>query len=153
MDIAEKPIGSRVHVYEHIVNGVENMSVQNRVSIDRFTGGTRDGALFNEQPLFGGRQSLVTVDLQLANPQEYEIGLLLLLLKDLWTGDLPLGGEISTGRGRLGGKDCHLEYQNGQVQTWDLFADANGLRMAAGTPQTLELYVASLHIYLAGSKS
>lgn len=153
MDIAEKPIGSRVHVYEHIVNGVENMSVQNRVSIDRFTGGTRDGALFNEQPLFGGRQSLVTVDLQLANPQEYEIGLLLLLLKDLWTGDLPLGGEISIGRGRPGGKDCHLEYQNGQVQTWDLFADANGLRMAAGTPQTLELYVASLHTYLAGSKS
>jgi hypothetical protein len=32
-----------------------------------------------------------------------EVGLMLLLLKDLWTGDLPLGGESSVGRGRLQG--------------------------------------------------
>ncbi len=130
------------------------MSVQNRVSIDRFTGGTRDGALFNEQPLFGGAQSLVTVDLQLENPQEYEIGLLLLLLKDLWTGDLPLGGEISVGRGRLRGKNCQLEYRNGQEQTWKLLANgANGLRVTTGKPQDLENYVARLHTHLGGSKS
>ncbi len=153
MDTAEKPVGSRMHVYEHIVSGVENMSVQNRVSIDRFTGGTRDGALFNEQPLFGGAQSLVTVDLQLENPQEYEIGLLLLLLKDLWTGDLPLGGEISIGRGRLRGRNCHLEHQNGQVQTWDLLAnEANSLSVTTGKSQDLEQYVARLHTYLGRSK-
>jgi len=142
-------------VYEHVVRGVfNNASVQNRVSLDRFTGGTRDGALFNEQPLFGGTQSLVTVDLLLANPQEYEIGLLLLLLKDLWTGDLPLGGEISIGRGRLQGKNCQLEYRNGQVRTWNLLANgANGLSVTIGKPQDLENYVARLHTYLSGSKS
>ncbi len=154
MDTGAEPEASRMIVYERVVSGVENTSVQNRVSIDRFTGGTRDGALFNEQPLFGGRQSLVTVDLQLANPQEYEIGLLLLLLKDLWTGDLLLGGEISVGRGRLGGKNCHLEYRNGQVRTWDLLANgANGLSVTIGERQDLENYVAKLHTHLSGSKS
>ena len=154
METAEEPEASRVTVYEHDVSGVENMSVQNRVSIDRFTGGTRDGALFNEQPLFGGKQSAVTVDLQLANPKEYEIGLLLLLLKDLWTGDLPLGGEISVGRGRLRGKSCDLVYRNGQEQTWKLLANGtNGLKVEQGKPEDLENYVTKLHTHLVGSKS
>ncbi len=157
MDTDEKPAASRVTVYEHVVNGVtekENMSVQNRVSIDRFTGGTRDGALFSEQPLFGGKQSVVTVDLQLANPKEYEIGLLLLLLKDLWTGDLPLGGEISVGRGRLRGKSCDLVYRNGQKQTWKLLANGvNGLKVEQGKPEDLENYVVDLRTHLVGSKS
>jgi len=153
MDTGAEPVASRMIVYEHVVSGVENKLVQNRVSIDRFTGGTREGALFNEQPLFGGAQSLVTVDLQLANPQEYEIGLLLLLLKDFWTGDLPLGGEISIGRGRLRGKNCHLEYRNGQIGTWNLLAnEANSLSVTMGKPQDLENYVAKLHTYLSGSK-
>jgi hypothetical protein len=143
-----------VTVYEHDVSGVENMSVQNRVSIDRFTGGTRDGALFSEQPLFGDKQSVVTVDLQLANPKEYELGLLLLLLKDLWTGDLPLGGEISVGRGRLRGNSCDLVYRNGQEQTWKLLANGtNGLKVEQGKPEDLENYVTKLHIHLVGSKS
>ncbi len=155
MDTAEKPEASRMIIYEHVVRGVfNNTSVQNRVSLDRFTAGTREGALFNEQPLFGGTQSLVTVNLLLANPQEYEIGLLLLLLKDLWTGDLPLGGEISIGRGRLRGKNCHLEYRNDQIGTWNLLANgANGLSVTIGKPQDLENYVARLHTYLSGSKS
>ena len=152
-----EPEASRITVYEHEVRDVEekeHTSVQNRVSIDRFTGGSRDGALFNEQPLFGSTQSVVTVDLQLANPQEYEIGLLLLLLKDLWTGDLPLGGEISVGRGRLRGKNCQMEYRNGQRQGWKLLTNGtNGLRMEKGNPQELENYVARLHTHLGGSES
>jgi CRISPR/Cas system CMR subunit Cmr4 (Cas7 group RAMP superfamily) len=154
MDTGAEPEASRLTVYECVVSGVENKSVQNRVSIDRFTGGTRVGALFNEQPLFGTTQSLVTVDLLLANPQEYEIGLLLMLLKDLWTGDLPLGGEISIGRGRLQGKNCQLEYRNGQIWTWNLLANgANGLSVTIGKPQDLENYAARLHTHLSGSKS
>lgn len=154
MDIADKPEASRVRVYEHVVSNVETMFVQNRVSIDRFTGGTRDGALFNEQPLFGDTQSQITVDVQLENPQDYEIGLLLLLLKDLWTGDLPLGGEISVGRGRLRGKNCHMEYQKGPVLAWDLLANGTrSLRVTTGQPQELEQYVAGLHTYLNGSES
>ncbi len=33
---------------------------------------------------------------------------MLLLLKDLWTGDLPIGGESSVGRGRLKGLSATL---------------------------------------------
>lgn len=154
MDTGAKPEASRLSVYERVISDVEHTLVQNRVSLDRFTGGTRDGALFSEQPLFGQAQSLVTVDLQLANPHAYEIGLLLCLLKDLWTGDLPLGGEISIGRGRLCGKSCHLEYRNGQVTTWDLFAsEATGLSVTTGERQDLEEYVAKLHTHLAGSNT
>ncbi len=63
MNTSIEPEASRVIVYERMVSGVESRLVQNRVSLDRFTGGARDGALFNEQPLFGDAQSLVTVDL------------------------------------------------------------------------------------------
>jgi CRISPR/Cas system CSM-associated protein Csm3 (group 7 of RAMP superfamily) len=154
MEIDKKPVGSRVHVYEQVVSGVGNMLVQNRVSIDRFTGGTRDGALFNEQPLLGGAQSLVMVNLQLENPQAYEIGLLLLLLKDLWTGDLPLGGEIAVGRGRLRGKSCELVYQNGQERNWKLIANGgNGLKVEQGKLEELEQYVVDLRTHLGRSNS
>jgi CRISPR/Cas system CMR subunit Cmr4 (Cas7 group RAMP superfamily) len=155
MDTTKEPKASRIIVREHVVIGdFNNTSVQNRMSLDRFTGGTRDGALFNEQPLFGDKESVVTVELLLENPQEYEIGLLLLLLKDLWTGDLPLGGEISIGRGRLCGKHCHLEYQNGQLKAWDLLENENdGLSVTTSEQQELEKYVSALHIHLSGSKS
>jgi hypothetical protein len=43
----------------------------------------------------------------------------LLLLKDLWTGDLPLGGEISVGRGRLAGQKATLTYRrSAALQQW-----------------------------------
>lgn len=153
MDTTPKPKASRIIVYEQVVDGVNNNLVQNHVSLDRFTSGPRDSALFSEQPLFGDTQSLVKVELQLENPQEYEIGLLLLLLKDLWTGDLPLGGKISIGRGRLRGKKCHLKHQNGQVErAWDLLAnEANGLSVTSGERQDLENYVTELNTHLAGA--
>lgn len=144
MEKSVMPEASRITASEHVVSEAKNTLVQNRVSLDRFTGGARDGALFSEQPLFGGPQSRVLVDLHLANPQACEIGLLLLVLKDLWTGDLPLGGEISVGRGRL----------YGQVRSWDLYANkANGLTVAGGQRQDLEHYVAELHAYLDRSRS
>ncbi|MEO9027208.1 MAG: RAMP superfamily CRISPR-associated protein [Ktedonobacteraceae bacterium] len=154
MELGAKPRASRITVSEHEVHmesEVKNTLIQQRVSLDRFTGGARDSALFSQQPLFGGPQSQVIVELRLANPQEYEIGLLLLVLKDLWSGDLPLGGEVSVGRGRLRGQHCHLEYQNGQVRSWDLSAnEANGLDVAGGQSQDLEHYVAALHAHLDG---
>lgn len=100
--------GSRLLVQETTIEeGVTNL-VQNRVSLDRFNGGARDTALFNEQPLWGKPETRITIVLRLLNPGDADIGLLLLLLKDLWTGDLPLGGESSVGRGRLQGKNATL---------------------------------------------
>ena len=57
--------------------------------------------------------------LRLFDSKDHEIGLLLLLLKDLWTGDLPLGGEISVGRGRLRGRSATLIWKRAeQTEEW-----------------------------------
>lgn len=73
---------------------------QTRVAIDRFTGGAADTALFEEAPEVGGKSDL---RLELRNPEPGELGLVLLVLKDLLDGSLPVGGTSSVGRGVLNG--------------------------------------------------
>ncbi len=93
--------------------------VQSRIKIDRFTGGAYPTALFSEQPVFAKDDTELTLYLELLSPKDYEIGLLLLLLKDLWTGDLPLGGEISVGRGRLRGRSATLSWKRAEkTEEW-----------------------------------
>jgi len=103
----ENRSASRLWVSEGVVVEPKEI-VQNRIRIDRLTGGAYAGALFNEQPIFGGR---VKIKLVLERPEEKEIGLLLLLLKDIWTSDLPIGGGASVGRGRLNGIEADLYYK------------------------------------------
>lgn len=98
--------------------------------IDRFTGGTFPGALFNEQPVFGDDDSEVGIDLLLRDPDDEEIGLILLLIKDLWTSDLPIGGEIGVGRGRLKGKRASLTLHNANLtREWRITATAGEDRL------------------------
>jgi CRISPR/Cas system CSM-associated protein Csm3 (group 7 of RAMP superfamily) len=152
-DVTAKPAASRVLVTESVVHNAETNLVQNRVSIDRFTGGARETALFSEQPAFGGDSTVVVVDLRLVNPKDYEIGLLLLLLKDLWTGDLPLGGESSVGRGRLKGKRVTLTYQSDQTpRTWEIMTNGQGLTII-GDRDALEQFVTALNQHLKEAKS
>lgn len=108
---------SRLSISETEITG-GRMLEQTRVKLDRFTGGSFASALFSEQPLFGNRNTRLKLNLTLCpaydeeasdQRQQAEIGLLLLLLKDLWTGDLPLGGEVGIGRGRLQGVRATLE--------------------------------------------
>jgi hypothetical protein len=51
-----------------------------------------------------------------------ELGLILLLLKDLWTGDLPIGGESGVGRGRLKGLSATISTPEGN---WSFTADGD----------------------------
>lgn len=144
---------SRLLVQETVIEpetAVTNL-VQNRVSIDRFTGGARDTALFNEQPVFAKEETIVTVDLHLRKPEEMvekeseaRIGLLLLLLKDLWTEDLPLGGESSVGRGRLKGKEATLTL--GET-VWQI-EDDNGRLQFSGNGNQAELQDKYLQAFL-----
>jgi CRISPR/Cas system CSM-associated protein Csm3 (group 7 of RAMP superfamily) len=73
---------------------------QTRVALDRFTQGAVDTALFDEQTEVGGR---ATGRLELRNPQDGELGVVLLVVKDLLDGMLPVGGSSSVGRGVLRG--------------------------------------------------
>jgi len=145
-----KPRASRVIVEEQVIEHARTDLVQSRVSLDRFTGGARETALFTEQPAFGTENTKIAVDVRLINPKDHEIGLLLLLLKDLWTGDLPLGGEQSVGRGRLEGKRATIMYRHGhKQQKWELCANGEGLTIL-GDRDALERYVTTLSTFLGG---
>ena len=148
---------SRLTVKEKVVGNGRADLVQNRVSIDRFTGGARETALFNEQPVFATNETCVTVDLYLRKPEKADIGLLLLLLKDLWTEDLPLGGESSVGRGRLQGRRAELTYKKDEIQEWVITAVSSGspnqLAFEKGNPADLQAFVSALHTKLQGGQS
>ncbi|MEG4420448.1 RAMP superfamily CRISPR-associated protein [Microcoleus sp. LAD1_D5] len=120
---------SRLVVREKVIKNATEL-VQTRIAIDRFTGGAYHGALFEEQPIFGGDKTLVTVELELRKPEKYEIGLLLLLLKDLWTSDLPVGGESSIGRGRLKGIKADLIWHHpDNPQQWTIYEANDELKI------------------------
>jgi CRISPR/Cas system CSM-associated protein Csm3 (group 7 of RAMP superfamily) len=104
---------SRVHVQEAILKDATTNYVQNRVSIDRFTGGALDTALFSEQPALPTKpEAGAQFNFRARRASDAERALLLLVVKDLCLGDLPIGGTISIGRGRLrarGGSICFNE--------------------------------------------
>jgi CRISPR/Cas system CMR subunit Cmr4 (Cas7 group RAMP superfamily) len=105
---------SRLEVEESVMSGTCAVPmVQAGIKIDPWTGGTVDGALRFEQALFRPdadtpEQDLLWLTLDLLIPTgdsewKAQAGLLLQLLKDVWTGDLPLGGATGS-RGALVGR-------------------------------------------------
>lgn len=132
---------SRLIIHESVIDHAETTLVQNRVGIDRFTGGALDGALYNAQPAFARPDTRIELRIDLINPTDVEKGLLLLLLKDLWTSDLPVGGESSIGRGRLRGITARI-HDNGAVLA-ELDAEHPSL-LKVGERETLNQLVAAL---------
>ena len=76
-----------------------------------------DGALFDEEPIYRGE---VKVSMELRDQRPGETGLVLLLLKDLLTGDLPVGGTSSVGRGVFRGTATVKMKIDGKDHTLDL---------------------------------
>lgn len=148
---------SRLIIHEAVITDSHDM-VQNRIAIDRFTGGAYHGALFDEQPVWGNGKTEIHLALEIRSPEKHEIGLLLLLLKDLWTEDLPVGGESSIGRGRLKGQYAEIEKitrgekldkhwkisQNNGLKIEDL---QNPKKSESDTKEELEEYVKSMIEY------
>lgn len=99
---------SKVIIYESMVDGVIEKE-QTRIKVDRFTGGVAAGALFQSKPLWHKDEN-VQLRIKIKRAKEWEIGLLLLVLKDLWNEDLPIGGEKNIGRGVLRGKKIEIKY-------------------------------------------
>lgn len=133
---------SRLVVHESVIENTADL-VQNRIAIDRFTGGAYHGALFSEQPIFGSDETRLTLELELRQPKKAEIGLLLLLLKDLWTSDLPVGGESSIGRGRLQGLEATMTRQipGEAIQTWTISQDGERLQVSEADADALGAFV------------
>lgn len=143
-----KPYASRIIVEDsEIKEGLTDL-VHTRLTVDRFTQGAYPGALFNQQPVYPASSQPTTLTLNLHlrlpnkgadNEHKAMVGLLLLLLKDLWTGHLPLGGEASVGRGRLAG--CEATLTGPHNQQWQIKQTANGL---SGDIAALETFVTAL---------
>jgi CRISPR/Cas system CMR subunit Cmr4 (Cas7 group RAMP superfamily) len=111
---------SRLRVGESVIGG-EGMRVRGtRIKIDRATQAVVKGALLEEEVQIGGRAE---VRLEIREPRPGETGLLLLLLKDLISGDLPVGGTAAVGRGTfegaarvtLAGQETEIEFRPGQA--------------------------------------
>ncbi|MEC4805717.1 MAG: RAMP superfamily CRISPR-associated protein [Jaaginema sp. PMC 1079.18] len=145
-DKTKQAKASRLIVHESVIENTAEL-VQTRIAIDRFTGGAYHGALFQEQPVFANDETELKLEIELRNPIEHEIGLLLLLLKDLWTEDLPVGGGSSVGRGRLKGKKATMTWKD---SIWEI--EKNGDNFLKITPEIekgkLETYVSELANYL-----
>jgi CRISPR/Cas system CSM-associated protein Csm3 (group 7 of RAMP superfamily) len=140
----DKPSASRLIANETVVEDTIDL-VQSRIKIDRFTGGSFPTALFSEQPVFGKSNTLVKILIDIQQPKDAEIGLLLLLLKDLWTGDLPLGGEISVGRGRLQGVNAQLaskKINSEESKRWNIKTAKESIEIS-GDIKRLENFVKS----------
>ncbi len=122
--------------------------LQRRIRIDRFTGGTIEGALFDSMPLFWHRlkagevinfkEKGIRLRVELKKYKDYEAGLLLLVLKDLWTGDLPVGGEKNIGRGVFKGLGATVII--GHDRRIEIPEDISQM----SEPESLEKYVETL---------
>lgn len=115
-----------------------------RNRIDRFTGGTANGALFMEIPVWQQNKQAapITMKLRVEKCSEEEAGLMLLLLKELWLGNLPVGGGKSIGRGVLKGRSCRIYYAGSEYKI------SGGKKLiVSGSKEQLEQYVKSLGVF------
>ncbi|MCI6465069.1 MAG: RAMP superfamily CRISPR-associated protein [Faecalicatena sp.] len=95
---------SRIVFEEIKVDGGHGLP-QTRNAIDRFTGGTIKGALFEETPWTGGTCMLRIRWKRDEKEDDIICGLLLWAVLDLLSGILPIGGETAIGRGIFCGQD------------------------------------------------
>ncbi|GAB6078824.1 RAMP superfamily CRISPR-associated protein [Hydrogenobaculum acidophilum] len=112
-----------------------------RINIDRFTGGVKETALMSSKPIWH-KKEMLNIKLELEEAKEAYIGLLLLVLKDLWNEDLALGGEKSIGRGVLKGSYLKIKTKDGEFEI-----SKEGDRLNIKGKEKLEHFVKALKEY------
>lgn len=97
----------------YIASKAINKMRHSRNRIDRFTGGTVNNALFSDEPIWQTDKKAETIrmTLRVKECSHSQAGLMLLILRDLWLGTLPVGGNKGIGRGVLQGRHCILTYE------------------------------------------
>lgn len=119
---------------------------QTRNAIDKITGNTMDSRLFTEKVLYPqkGKETSLTMTYAITDCHDaWEIGLALFLLKDLWTGQVALGGDKAVGRGYLQGIRADISYRNDQnvESTWHIIQPG---KVDNGDAAALEQYAQAL---------
>lgn len=137
---------SRFYIKDiYISKGLHAMK-QTRNRIDRFTGGTIDNALFTDIPVWQNEKNMPVIHMEfsLKDCTEAEAGLLLLILRELWTGNLPLGGAKSIGRGVLKGQTCSIQYAPAETEQHTFTWEQADTLVVTGDKALLESYVQKL---------
>ena len=113
---------------------------QPRIRVDCFTGGAMNGALFQDHPVRNTKGDAVTFPLRMTvkNCTDAEAGFVMLLVKDLMTGQVTLGANRTIGYGRVQGKSVTVQY-HGESYT----IDSNG-KVTSGEAAHLENLVIAL---------
>lgn len=136
-----KKIKSRFIVTESYV-APENFSEveHTRNKIDRFTGGTLQGTLFTTKPAYQKDFSTSTLKIhfEIRNAEDFEVGLAIFLLRDLWLGHIAIGGEKSIGRGTVAGMYAEINFRDKIYQL-----DARG-KVINGDKSELENFAVAL---------
>ena len=130
----------RVMVDEIYFDKQFNQEEQPRIRVDRFTGGAMNGALFQDHPMRNTKGDAVTFPLRMTvkNCNDAEAGLVMLLVKDLMTGQVTLGANRTIGYGRVQAKSVTVQY-HGESYT----IDGNG-KVISGEAAHLENLVMAL---------
>ena len=114
--------------------------VHTRNKIDRFTGGTLQGTLFSTKPAYQKKFDAPTLKIhfEIRAAKNFEAGLALFLLRDLWLGHVAIGGEKSVGRGTIRGISAAINFKG---KTYKLNADG---KVISGDKSELETFAAAL---------
>jgi len=99
---------------------------QTRIQVDRFTGGVINSALAESLSIIPAGDKNVEFIIILKNPEPKEITLLMMVIKDLLTGDLAIGGEKGIGRGLFRGGEVSLEYNHDKLEETTFEINMNG---------------------------
>lgn len=111
-------LGSRLIIED--AEADENLvkKIYDFVAIDRFTGGARDGAKFDAvtaiKPTF-------TIRVHLENPKKWELGWLVLTLRDLKDGLVPIGFGAAKGFGQV--RVDNYKFTHGFISESDFLGD------------------------------
>lgn len=119
---------------------VEQKQTRNR--IDRFTGGTIESALFTEIPVWQRNKGVPVIKLHCCVREctKAQAGLMLLLLREMWLGDLAFGGGKTIGRGVVEGISANIYYNGDSF----VIQDENIKFIVSGDKSKLEEYVGAL---------
>lgn len=104
---------SRLLVAESYISAKNVVDVpHSRNKIDRFTGGTLQGTLFTTKPVYQ-KNSAPTLHLhfEIKKAENFDAGLAIFILRDLWLGKVAVGGEKSVGRGTLTGLKAEIKFK------------------------------------------
>ena len=105
----------QIHFFDAILEGGERPA-QKRIHIDKFTGGVMYGELFAETPAYGKLK--IRVDLE--KEDKKAAGLVLMALRDIGIGILPLGSGSNVGRGYISGSELLIKEGTDVVAKIDL---------------------------------